>query len=74
MSANSDRIRDSLKKGILLTGEDLDKVVVSNMDLPELGQDVQVTEFGQVKTVRRPNFFRFNQAELADYLRKNKRL
>lgn len=74
MSANSDRIRDSLKKGIPLMGDDLDKVVIANMDLEELGTDVEEIRFGQVTKVRRPNLFRFNQTELAAYLRKNKRL
>jgi len=73
-SAETKRIKAAMKSGAPLLGDDLDKLVVANMDLPELGTDVEEVRFGQVTTVRRPNLYRFNQTELADYLRKNKRL
>lgn len=73
-SAEFKRIKAALKSGEPLMGRDLDKMVISNMDLEELGTDVEEVRFGQVETVRRPNLYRFNQAELTEYLRKNKRL
>jgi len=73
-SAETKRIKAALKSGEPLMGHELDKLVVANMDLPELGTDVEEVRFGQVEKVRKPNLFRFNQEELARYLKANKRL
>jgi len=75
LSGDVKRIRDALKKGITLDGRELDQVVISNMDLEELHEDVQVTQpDNTVKTVRRPLLYKFNQQGLTEYLRKHKRL
>lgn len=74
-SAETKRIKAALKSGEPLMGHELDKVVISNMDLPELHEDVQIpTPDGSVRTVRRPCLYKFNQQGLTEYLKKNKRL
>mgnify|MGYP001403140930 CR=1 FL=1 len=52
-SAETKRIKAALKSGEPLLGRDLDRLVVANMDLEELGLVVEEVRFGQVEKVRR---------------------